>query len=103
MQSHYYQRPAAMTNSKQYREGGWGWFVVLACFMAEFVVYGTLKAFGVLITAMKEDLNTDLWIIGSITSLHIGVHFTLGMLNVHTVDLFPYFLPHFRFWTCTKR
>ena len=74
-----------MTNSKQYREGGWGWFVVLACFMAEFVVYGTLKALGVLITAMKEDLNTDLWIIGSITAVHIGVHYILGMLIMYNI------------------
>ena len=62
-----------MDKVQHYREGGWGWFVVLSAFLAEFVNIGSLKALGVLITAVKEDFETDLWIIGSINSLHLAV------------------------------
>ena len=68
-----------MANNQHYQEGGWGWFVVLTAFLAEFIVFGTLKAFGVLLTAMKDNFDTDLWIIGSISALHYGVQFTLSM------------------------
>ncbi|XP_038052776.1 monocarboxylate transporter 9-like [Patiria miniata] len=60
-----------------YQEGGWGWIVVFAACLSEFVVAGSLKAFGVLITGMKDDFDTGLWIIGSINSLHLGVQFIL--------------------------
>ena len=62
-----------MDKVQHYREGGWGWFVVLSACLVEFVNIGSLKALGVLITAMKQDLETDLWIVGSINSLHLGV------------------------------
>ncbi|XP_038049220.1 monocarboxylate transporter 11-like [Patiria miniata] len=61
------------TVSPSYREGGWGWAVVLACFMTEFIICGNLKALGVLITYMKEDFGTELWVVGSIVSLHYAV------------------------------
>ena len=62
----------------EYREGGWGWFVALACFLNDFVVLGTLKGFGILLTAVAQDLATELWIVGSITSVHAGVYFLLS-------------------------
>ncbi|XP_038049219.1 monocarboxylate transporter 12-like [Patiria miniata] len=68
------------TVSPSYREGGWGWAVVLAFFMLQFVFFGILKALGVLITSMKEDFGTKLWVVGSIASLHYAVQFILSPL-----------------------
>ncbi|XP_038046376.1 monocarboxylate transporter 13-like [Patiria miniata] len=69
-----------MANALSYREGGWGWVAVFSAFLAELIVYGSLKAFGVLITSMKEDFQTNLWIVGSICALHFGVQFVLTPL-----------------------
>ena len=68
-----------MTDWKEQRyEGGWGWITVMSAFLAEFIVFGSMKALGVLITAMKGDFDTDLWIVGSLSSLHLGVQFALS-------------------------
>ncbi|XP_038053364.1 uncharacterized protein LOC119725844 [Patiria miniata] len=67
-------------SGKRYLEGGRGWVVVFAACLAEFIIVGSLKAFGVLITAMKDDFDTGLWVIGSINSLHLGVQFILTPL-----------------------
>ncbi|XP_038053262.1 monocarboxylate transporter 13-like [Patiria miniata] len=69
--------PDVMAQTQMYREGGWGWFVVLSAFLAEVIIYGSLKGLGVLIIAMKDDFQTDLWVIGSIDSLHFAVQFVL--------------------------
>ena len=79
---------AAMASRKRYDEGGWGWFVVLACTVAEFVIFGTVKALGILITPMKEDLGTGLWIMGSISVLHIVVHYILSILVSSFLTIF---------------
>ena len=65
---------------KLYREGGWGWLVVLSAFLAEVIVYGSLKGLGVLLVNMEQDLETDLWVIGSIYTLHFAVQFALSKL-----------------------
>ncbi|XP_038064138.1 monocarboxylate transporter 12-like [Patiria miniata] len=76
------------TASPGYREGGWGWAVVLACFVTEFIVYANLKALGVLITSMKEDFGTELWVVGTIVSLHYAVQFTLSPLAAALARIF---------------
>ena len=68
-----------MAGTATYPEGGWGWVVVGSCFIVEFIVCGTLKALGVLISPMKDDFGKDVWIFGSIVSLHYGMQFVLIM------------------------
>ncbi|XP_022086021.1 monocarboxylate transporter 13-like [Acanthaster planci] len=68
----------APTDNQLYSEGGWGWIIVLATFFSKFIVFGSLKAFGVLLKTVAEDLETQLWVVGSICALHFGVQFTLS-------------------------
>ena len=63
-----------------YQDGGWGWVLVFSSAVAEFIVVGSLKAFGVLLVTMKNDFEEDLWVIGTINSLHLGVQFILSKL-----------------------
>ena len=72
-----------MATLPMYREGGWGWVIVLASFMTELIYFGNLKALGVLITSMAEDLDTELWVVGSIASLHYAVRSLLGKAPDH--------------------
>ncbi|XP_038051467.1 monocarboxylate transporter 12-B-like [Patiria miniata] len=69
-----------MATSPSHREGGWGWAVVLACFVTEFIAFGNLKALAILITSMKEDFGTELWVVGSIVSLHYAVQYIMSPL-----------------------
>ncbi|XP_022112176.1 monocarboxylate transporter 13-like isoform X2 [Acanthaster planci] len=69
-----------MATLPRYQEGGWGWAVVLANFTIELVFFGNLKALGVLIASMTEDFDTELWVVGSIASLHYAIQTLLAPL-----------------------
>ncbi len=63
--------------ARRYREGGWGWPVVFAVFLSQFILYGNLKATGVLITHIHHEYQTTLWTIGLINSLYYAMQFLL--------------------------
>ena len=67
----------SVTETKGYREGGWGWPVVFSVFLSQFILYGNLKATGVLITHIHQDYKTSLWTIGLINSLYYAMQFLL--------------------------
>ncbi|XP_071810084.1 monocarboxylate transporter 12-like [Asterias amurensis] len=59
-------------------EDPWGWVVVGATFVAFFITYGNLKALGVLLLAMQNDFNSDVWIIGWIAVLYNSISLLSG-------------------------
>ncbi|XP_071810343.1 monocarboxylate transporter 12-like [Asterias amurensis] len=56
----------------------WGWVVVVATFVALFITFGNLKALGVLLLAMQNDFNSDVWIIGWMAVLYNSISFLFG-------------------------
>ncbi|XP_071810434.1 monocarboxylate transporter 12-like [Asterias amurensis] len=56
----------------------WGWVVVGATFATLFITFGNLKALGVLLLAMQNDFNSDVWIIGWIAVLYNSMSLLSG-------------------------
>ncbi|XP_022086657.1 monocarboxylate transporter 11-like [Acanthaster planci] len=69
-------------STRSYREGGAGWVVVCAAFLSQFILYGNLKAGGVLITKKSEDFGTSLWTIGLIDALNSAMQCALSPVPV---------------------
>ncbi|XP_071810489.1 monocarboxylate transporter 12-like [Asterias amurensis] len=56
----------------------WGWVVVGATFVATLITFGNLKALGVLLLAMQNDFDSDVWIIGWMAVLYNSVSYISG-------------------------
>ncbi|XP_038075878.1 monocarboxylate transporter 13-like [Patiria miniata] len=63
---------------KNYQEGGWGWVVLFAAFMAQVFVYGNIKALSVLAETIATEYDTDLWLVGWVASMSLAVQLLLG-------------------------
>ncbi|XP_038057772.1 monocarboxylate transporter 11-like [Patiria miniata] len=53
-------------DASPYDHDKWGWVMVATLFICNLVVYGNLKALGVLLIPMTNDLDSDLWLVGLI-------------------------------------
>ena len=62
---------------KTYPEGGRGWVIVLSACLTQFILYGNLKATGVLITNQTLEFETKLYVIGLINALYYGMQSSL--------------------------
>ncbi|XP_038071341.1 monocarboxylate transporter 12-like [Patiria miniata] len=69
-----------------HREGGVGWAVVFAAFLTQFILYGNLKAGGVLLTNKSKDFETRLWTVGLIDAMYYGMQFALSPVPVAISD-----------------
>ena len=58
------------TEPTNYDHDSWGWIMVAAAFVNCFVIMGQLKAFGVLLIPITDDLDSDLWLIGWVAVLY---------------------------------
>ncbi|XP_071804019.1 monocarboxylate transporter 12-like [Asterias amurensis] len=56
----------------------WGWVVVGATFVVLLISYGNLKALGVLLLAIRNDFNSDVWIIGWMAVLYNSMSLLSG-------------------------
>ncbi|XP_041722757.1 monocarboxylate transporter 9 [Coregonus clupeaformis] len=61
----------SLQNSKNVLDGGWGWVIVVACFVAQFLAYGSPQSVGVLypewLHAFQEGKGMTAWV-GSLVS-----------------------------------
>ena len=54
--------------------------VVLAgALLSEFIVFGNIKALGVLLTSISQQFDTDLWLTGWMVSLSFAATFWIGI------------------------
>jgi len=59
-------------------DGGWGWIVVLACFLTTFVLDGIGYSFGMFMEPLKAELGEGNFGISSIGSIQIAVYLSSG-------------------------
>ena len=51
---------------------GWAWIVLIGAFIALFLETGVIKAFGVLLPTLRQQLETDTWLVGLSIALMPG-------------------------------
>jgi len=59
-------------------DGGWGWVVVLACFLTTFVLDGIGYSFGMFMEPLKAELGEGNFGVSSIGSIQIAVYLSSG-------------------------
>ncbi|XP_038054981.1 monocarboxylate transporter 14-like [Patiria miniata] len=64
--------------TRQYDHDSWGWVMVATAFTCCLVLYGNLKALGVLLIPMTNDLASDLWLVGWVAVLYDIMHNCMG-------------------------
>ncbi|XP_038056136.1 monocarboxylate transporter 13-like [Patiria miniata] len=67
-----------MASSENYDDDKWGWIMVATLFICNLVVYGNLKALGVLLIPMTNDLDSDLWLVGWVLIFYGIMHHCMG-------------------------
>ena len=63
--------------------GSRSWFLLAITAFSMLLELGTIKAFGVLLPSVKEQFETQTWIIGSSISIIQGFGYTFGKLTLH--------------------
>ena len=53
-------------------DGGWGWLVVLACFLINFVIDGVTYSFGMLMEPLMADMEEGNFGCATIGSIQVG-------------------------------
>ncbi|XP_022088657.1 monocarboxylate transporter 13-like [Acanthaster planci] len=61
-----------------YDHDSWGWIMVAATFVNCFLIFGQLKALGVLLIPMTDDFVSDLWLIGWVVVLYSTGFYCFG-------------------------
>lgn len=59
-------------------DGGWGWVVVAASFVCNFVAEGTMYSYGLFLEDVAEGLNTSTTNVSLANSLMTGFYFFFG-------------------------
>ena len=54
-------------------DGGWGWLVVLACFMTNFVIDGVTYSFGMLMKPLMAEMEEGNFGCATIGSIQVGL------------------------------
>ncbi|XP_017768784.1 PREDICTED: monocarboxylate transporter 7-like [Nicrophorus vespilloides] len=62
-------------------DGGWGWFVVFASFISNFVTDGIIFTFGIFLKEIAEDMHTSQSTIAVASSILTAVYFLLGPID----------------------
>ena len=62
-------------------------FVIVSAFSSSFIAAGNVKALGVMLPSLKEQLDTDTWIVGSSISIVLLAGCLLGKRSfMHSVS-----------------
>ena len=61
-------------------DGGWGWLVVLACFLTTFTLDGIGYSFGMLMEPLKSEMQEGNFGVASVGSIQIAVYLSSGPL-----------------------
>ncbi|GJQ77080.1 hypothetical protein Trydic_g23651 [Trypoxylus dichotomus] len=69
-------------------DGGWGWVIVLASFICNFVAEGTMYSYGLLLEDIAIGLQTTTTNVSLANSLMTGFYFLFGTLPVMTPILY---------------
>ena len=72
-------------------DGGWGWVVVLAGFMVHFILDGINYTFGILLTPIVEDFDSDSGTVVWAGSLLVGVNMLSGKKKLESRTSFNQF------------
>jgi len=73
---------------KDVPEGGWGWFVVAACFLCNMVNDGIAYSFGIILEPMRSDLDLSIGSVSLIGGALTGVTMLIGPVAAHSVNRF---------------
>ena len=55
-------------------DDGWGWLVVVACFMTNFVIDGVTYSFGLLMKPLEAEMDAGSFGCATIGSIQVGPH-----------------------------
>ena len=69
-------------------DGGWGWLVVLACFLTTFTLDGIGYSFGMLMEPLKSEMQEGNFGVASVGSIQIAVYLSSGPLVASLVTRF---------------
>jgi len=69
-------------------DGGWGWLVVVACFMTNFVIDGVTYSFGMLMKPLMAEMEGGSFGCATIGSIQTAVSFFIGPLVARIVTRF---------------
>ena len=64
-------------------DGGWGWLVVAACFMTNFVIDGVTYSFGMLMKPLMAEMEAGSFGCATIGSIQVG--HILYQINFHYI------------------
>lgn len=67
-------------------DGGWGWVVVGASFICNFVAEGTMYSYGLFLPSIAKGLNTPVSNVALANSLMTGFYFFFGKLLSEFAD-----------------
>ena len=59
-------------NNIEEPDGGWGWLVVLACFLTTFTLDGIGYSFGMFMEPLKKELGEGNFGVASVGSIQVG-------------------------------
>ena len=68
------------TDSQAPPDGGWGWLVVLACFLTTFTLDGIGYSFGMFMEPLKAEMKEGNFGVASVGSIQIAVYLSSGPL-----------------------
>ncbi|XP_038056073.1 monocarboxylate transporter 1-like [Patiria miniata] len=71
--------PSVSAAAHPYDRDKRGWVMVATAFTSNLVVFGNLKALGVLLFPMTNDLDSDLWLVGWILVFYGILHSFMGL------------------------